>query len=51
MEGQGIAARFGGEEFMLVFDHTDLVKIRACMDKMKVEFATQIFVGREIFKD
>lgn len=35
MEGQGIAARFGGEEFMLVFDHTDLVKIRACMDKMK----------------
>lgn len=44
MEGQGIAARFGGEEFMLVFDHTDLVKIRACMDKMKVEFAA---FGRE----
>lgn len=44
MEGQGIAARFGGEEFMLVFDHTDLVKIRACMDKMKVEFAA---LGRE----
>ena len=29
---------------MLVFDHTDLVKIRACMDKMKVEFAA---FGRE----
>lgn len=39
MEGQGIAARFGGEEFMLVFDHTDMTKIRACMDKMEAEFA------------
>ena len=39
MQGQGIAARFGGEEFMLVFDHTDLAEIRACMDKMEEDFA------------
>lgn len=38
IEGQGIAARFGGEEFMLVFDHVDQARIHECMDLMEKEF-------------
>lgn len=38
IDGQGIAARFGGEEFMLVFDHVDQARIRECMNRMEKEF-------------
>lgn len=36
--GNGIAARFGGEEFMLVFDYTDKQKIKEILNQIAIDF-------------
>ena len=38
VQDQGIAARFGGEEFMLVLNTTDETKTEALMEKIRKEF-------------
>lgn len=38
MDGCGIGTRFGGEEFMLVFDHADRVEIENVLSKIALDF-------------
>lgn len=38
IQGQGIAARFGGEEFMLVFEHADQQKMEMVLKQVETEF-------------
>lgn len=39
IQGQGIAARFGGEEFMLVFNHSDQEKMERVLKQVEETFA------------